>query len=124
MGNPETGVKWNLNENEVGKGGIYEQPKFAVIVRHTQHKYFTMSLFGEKEEELNIELVAFDGYCLPVGTVKVKAATFGRYFLSSCSSLNLYTLISSGELTSCIKTTNRRLASDGQRRISNILQAI
>ena len=44
MGNPETKVRWIMNENEVSKGGIYEQPMFAVVVRHTQDRPFTMML--------------------------------------------------------------------------------
>ncbi|KAI4090595.1 MAG: hypothetical protein LQ344_004642 [Seirophora lacunosa] len=44
MGSPETRVKWTMNENEVSKGGIYEQPMFAVIVRHAQDQPFTMAL--------------------------------------------------------------------------------
>ena len=44
MGTPETRVKWTMNENEVTKGGIYEQPMFAVIVRHVQDQSFTMAL--------------------------------------------------------------------------------
>ena len=44
MGNPETKVRWIMNENEVSKGGIYEQPVFAVVVRHTQDRPFTMIL--------------------------------------------------------------------------------
>lgn len=43
-GNPETRVKWSMNENEVSKSGIYEQPMFAVIVRHGQDQPFTMAL--------------------------------------------------------------------------------
>lgn len=44
MGDPETKVKWTMNENEVSKGGIYEQPMFAVIVRHAQGRPFAMTL--------------------------------------------------------------------------------
>ncbi|KAL8663599.1 MAG: hypothetical protein Q9202_003787 [Teloschistes flavicans] len=44
MGSPETRIKWIMNENEVSKGGIYEQPKFAVIVRHAHDQSFTLSL--------------------------------------------------------------------------------
>ncbi|KAL8700753.1 MAG: hypothetical protein Q9201_005281 [Fulgogasparrea decipioides] len=44
MGSPETRIKWIMNENEVSKGGIYEQPLFAVITRHTKDQPFTMSL--------------------------------------------------------------------------------
>ena len=44
MGSPETRVKWIMNENEVNKGGIYEQPMFAVIVRHPPEQSFIMSL--------------------------------------------------------------------------------
>lgn len=58
MGSPETRVKWNMNENEVDKGGIYEQPQFAAIVRHAQDQSFTMSL-------------------------KIKATTYGRYLKNS-----------------------------------------
>ena len=44
MGSPETKVRWTMNENEVSKGGIYEQPMFAVVVRHTHDRPFTMML--------------------------------------------------------------------------------
>ncbi|KAL8975238.1 MAG: hypothetical protein Q9197_000541 [Variospora fuerteventurae] len=44
MGNPETRVKWTMNENEVSKGGIYEQPMFAVVVRHVREQPFAMRL--------------------------------------------------------------------------------
>ncbi|KAL8641141.1 MAG: hypothetical protein Q9228_002023 [Teloschistes exilis] len=44
MGSPETRVKWIMNENEANKGGIYEQPTFAVIVMHAHDQPFTMSL--------------------------------------------------------------------------------
>ncbi|KAL8990708.1 MAG: hypothetical protein Q9177_000708, partial [Variospora cf. flavescens] len=44
MGNPETRVKWTMNENEVSKGGIYEQPTFAVVVRHVREQPFAMCL--------------------------------------------------------------------------------
>ena len=44
MGDPETKVRWIMNENEVSKGGIYEQPMFAVVVRHSQTRPFTMML--------------------------------------------------------------------------------
>ncbi|KAL8785776.1 MAG: hypothetical protein Q9213_003154 [Squamulea squamosa] len=44
MGSPETRVKWVMNENEVNKGGIYEQPIFAIVVRYTQDLPFTMAL--------------------------------------------------------------------------------
>ncbi|KAL8916573.1 MAG: hypothetical protein Q9208_008444 [Pyrenodesmia sp. 3 TL-2023] len=64
MGSPETRVKWNMNENEVSKGGIYEQPQFAVIVRHAPDQSFTMSL-------------------------KIKATTYGGY--PSCISRALFT---------------------------------
>ncbi|KAI4099307.1 MAG: hypothetical protein L6R37_006019 [Teloschistes peruensis] len=44
MGSPETRIKWIMNENEANKGGIYEQPTFAVIVGHAHDQPFTMSL--------------------------------------------------------------------------------
>ena len=44
MGNPESRVSWIMNENEVSKGGIYEQPMFAVVVRHTHDRPFRMML--------------------------------------------------------------------------------
>ena len=44
MGSPETRVKWTMNENEVSKSGIYEQPMFAVVVRHEKEQPFTMRL--------------------------------------------------------------------------------
>ena len=43
-GDPETRVKWILNENEVSKSGIYEQPTFAVIIRHMEERPFVLSL--------------------------------------------------------------------------------
>ena len=33
LGSPETRVKWTMKENEVSRGGIYEQPRLAVVVR-------------------------------------------------------------------------------------------
>ncbi|KAI9847888.1 MAG: hypothetical protein M1838_000696 [Thelocarpon superellum] len=45
MGEPETRVKWKLHENEVVKGGVYEQPLLAVVVRHDPSGApFTMAL--------------------------------------------------------------------------------
>ena len=44
MGNPATGAKWSMTENEVSKSGIYEQPTFAVIVRYDREKGFAMWL--------------------------------------------------------------------------------
>ena len=37
-------VKWNINENEATKSGIYEQPSFAVIVRYGVERGFAMKL--------------------------------------------------------------------------------
>ena len=37
-------VKWNINENEATKSGIYEQPSFAVIVRYSMERGFAMKL--------------------------------------------------------------------------------
>ena len=37
-------VKWNINENEATKSGIYEQPSFAVIVRYNMERGFAMKL--------------------------------------------------------------------------------
>lgn len=44
MGSPERRVKWTMNENEVSKSGIYEQPTFAVIVRYQEDRGFIMTL--------------------------------------------------------------------------------
>ena len=44
MGDPETGAKWTMTENEVSRSGIYEQPTFAVVVRHDPEKGFAMRL--------------------------------------------------------------------------------
>jgi hypothetical protein len=43
-GNPETRVRWTVNENEANKSGIYEQLKFAIIVRHADQTQFSMAL--------------------------------------------------------------------------------
>ena len=44
VGSPETRVKWNMNENEVSKGGLYEQPVFAVVVRYREACGFVLGL--------------------------------------------------------------------------------
>ncbi|KAF7507525.1 hypothetical protein GJ744_010316 [Endocarpon pusillum] len=44
MGEPETRVKWKMHENEVVKGGVYEQPTLAVLVRYREGEPFTMAL--------------------------------------------------------------------------------
>ena len=44
VGDPETGAKWSMTENEVSHSGLYEQPTFAVIVRHDPERGFAMSL--------------------------------------------------------------------------------
>lgn len=44
MGEPETRVKWKMQENEVVKGGVYEQPTLAVLVRYREGDPFTMAL--------------------------------------------------------------------------------
>lgn len=44
MGSPETRVRWRVNENEISKSGIYEQPRFAVIVRYREERGFVMTL--------------------------------------------------------------------------------
>ena len=44
MGDPEARVRWTVNENEVNKSGIYEQLKFAIIVRHADQTRFSMAL--------------------------------------------------------------------------------
>jgi hypothetical protein len=44
MGEPETRVKWKLHENEVVKGGVYEQPTLAVLVRYREGDPFTMAM--------------------------------------------------------------------------------
>ena len=41
---PQRGVRWNIDENEATKSGIYEQPSFAVIVRHGVERGFAMKL--------------------------------------------------------------------------------
>jgi hypothetical protein len=43
VGSPETGVKWRIHENEVSRGGIFEDPKHCVILRHTEFN-FDMSI--------------------------------------------------------------------------------
>lgn len=43
-GSPERGVKWIMKENEVSKGGIYEQPTFAMIVRFEEEHGFILTL--------------------------------------------------------------------------------
>ncbi|KAK3172461.1 hypothetical protein OEA41_005783 [Lepraria neglecta] len=44
VGSPETRVKWNMNENEISKGGLYEQPVFAIVVRYREEKGFVLGL--------------------------------------------------------------------------------
>lgn len=44
LGSPETRVRWVVNENEVGRGGIYEQLKLAMVVRHAERRGFAMTL--------------------------------------------------------------------------------
>jgi hypothetical protein len=44
MGDPEMRVKWKMHENEVVKGGVYEQPTLAVLVRYREGDQFTMAL--------------------------------------------------------------------------------
>ena len=44
VGNPATRVKWNMNENEVSKSGLFEQPTFAVVVRYREERGFTLGL--------------------------------------------------------------------------------
>ena len=44
MGDPPTSVKWVMNENEVSRSGIYEQPTFAIIVRHEPGSPFAMTV--------------------------------------------------------------------------------
>lgn len=44
MGDPATRVSWVINENKITKSGIYEQPKFATIVRHQDQTRFSMTL--------------------------------------------------------------------------------
>lgn len=44
VGSPETRVKWTMNENEITKSGIYEQPRFAVVVRYPEERGFVMTL--------------------------------------------------------------------------------
>lgn len=44
MVSDQEGAKWSMTENEVSSSGIYEQPTFAVIVRHDLEKGFAMKL--------------------------------------------------------------------------------
>ena len=44
MGDPPTRVKWIINENEMSKSGIYEQPIFATVLRHGPGRPFTMAV--------------------------------------------------------------------------------
>lgn len=44
LGEPETRVKWRMHENEVVRGGVYEQPIFAVVVRYREGEPFMMAL--------------------------------------------------------------------------------
>ena len=44
VGDPQTRVKWTINENEVTRSGIYEKPSFAVIVRYEVGRGFAMKL--------------------------------------------------------------------------------
>ena len=37
-------MKWDIKENEVNNSGIYESPKFAVIVKHADAGKFSMAL--------------------------------------------------------------------------------
>ena len=41
---PQRGVRWTIDENEATKSGIYEQPSFAVIVRHHVERGFAMKM--------------------------------------------------------------------------------
>lgn len=68
MGSPETRVKWTMNENEVSKGGIYEQPTFAIIVQHSAERPFTMAL--------NMKATTYGG--LPVIGKRGSRITFKR----------------------------------------------
>ncbi|KAL9119342.1 MAG: hypothetical protein Q9187_004106 [Circinaria calcarea] len=44
VGSPEVRVRWVATENEVGRGGIYEQLKLAMVVRHAAGRGFAMTL--------------------------------------------------------------------------------
>lgn len=44
VGSPERGVKWTINENEISKSGVHQQPIFAVIVRYREEQGFVMKL--------------------------------------------------------------------------------
>lgn len=44
VGSPQVRVRWNVTENEVGRGGIYEQLKLAMVVRHAEGRGFVMTL--------------------------------------------------------------------------------
>lgn len=37
-------VRWDINENEATKSGIYEQPSFAVIIGYSTERGFAMKL--------------------------------------------------------------------------------
>lgn len=52
MGDPERGVKWIINENEISKSGIFELAKFAVIVRYREERGFVMKLSMEATTHL------------------------------------------------------------------------
>ncbi len=63
---PPTSVKWVMNENEVSRSGIYEQPTFAMIVRHESGRPFTMSV--------NIKATTYGG--IPVKGKRGSRITF------------------------------------------------
>lgn len=44
VGSPETRVRWTMSENEISKGGLYEQPVFAIVVRYREEKGFMLGL--------------------------------------------------------------------------------
>ena len=78
MGDPETGAKWSMTENEVSRSGIYEQPTFAVIVRYDPEKGFAM--------RLRITAITYGG--LPVKGQKRPRITFTRGSLSDAAILD------------------------------------
>ncbi|KAL8826725.1 MAG: hypothetical protein Q9191_003621 [Dirinaria sp. TL-2023a] len=78
VGDPETGAKWSMTENEVSRSGIYEQPIFAVIVRHEPEKGFAM--------KLRIKAITYGG--LAVKGQKKPRITFKRRSLSDTEVLD------------------------------------
>ena len=40
----QTRIKWDMNENEITKSGLYEQPTFAFVVTYKENVGFAMGL--------------------------------------------------------------------------------